>query len=63
MQWNFSGVFFSGLFLWTKSLPREFSSMGEIEPERLKRSILEDLKSESCVLECVKKPEAISIYV
>ena len=63
MQWSFSGVFSSGLFCKTKRLSREFSSMVEIEPEHLKRSILEDLKGDKWPTDCIIKRKAIKNYV
>ena len=47
----------------TKFLAREFSSMAEIESERFKRSILEDLKGEKWPTDCIKKCKAINDYV
>ena len=50
-------------FVKTKSLSREFSSTVEIESERFKRSILEDLKGEKWPTDCIKKRKAINDYV
>jgi RNA-directed DNA polymerase len=50
-------------FVKTKVLAREFSSTVEIESERFKRSILEDLKSEKWPTDCIKKRKAINDYV
>lgn len=50
-------------FVKTKRLSREFSSTGEIESERLKCSILEDLKSEKWPTDCIIKRKAINDYV
>ena len=47
----------------TKVLAREFSSTAEIESERFKRSILEDLKGEKWPTDCIKKRKAINDYV
>jgi RNA-directed DNA polymerase len=50
-------------FVKTKVLSREFSSTVEIESERFKRSILEDLKGEKWPTDCIKKRKAINDYV
>lgn len=50
-------------FVKTKSLSREFSSTVEIESERFKRSILEDLKGEKWPTDCTKKRKAINNYI
>lgn len=47
----------------TKVLAREFSSTAEIESERLKRSILEDLEGEKWPTDCIKKRKAVNDYV
>jgi retron-type reverse transcriptase len=50
-------------FAKTKNLSREFSSIGEIESERFKRSILENLKSRKWPTDCIKKRKSINDYV
>jgi retron-type reverse transcriptase len=50
-------------FVRTKLLAREFSSIAEIESERLKRSILEDLKGEIWPTDCIKQSKFIHDYV
>ena len=50
-------------FVKAKSLSREFSTNVEIEPERLKRSILKDLKGGKWPTDCIIKHKAINDYV
>lgn len=50
-------------FVSTKSLSREFSSTAEIESERLKYSILEDLKGDKWPTDCLIKRKSVNGYV
>jgi RNA-directed DNA polymerase len=50
-------------FVKTKTLSREFSAIAEIESDRLKRSILEDLKGEKWPTNCIIKRKSIKDYV
>ena len=50
-------------FVNTKSLSREFSSTEGLEPERFKRSILEDLKGDKWPTDCLIKRKNINDYV
>ena len=59
----FPACFLMDSFVKTKVLSREFSSTVEIESERFKRSILEDLKGEKWPIDCIKKRKAINDYV
>lgn len=59
----FSACFLTDSFVKTKMLFREFSSSVEIDSERFKRSILEDLKGDKWPTDCIKKRKVIHKYV
>lgn len=59
----FPACFLMDSFVKTKILSREFSSTVEIESERFKHSILEDLKSEKWPADCINKRKAINDYI
>jgi len=59
----FPACFLLDSFVKTKVMSREFSSTVGIESERLKHSILEDLKSEKWPTDCINKRKAINDYV
>jgi retron-type reverse transcriptase len=59
----FPACFLVDSFVKTKILSREFSSTVEIESERFKRSILEDLKGDKWPTDCIKKRKVINDYV
>lgn len=59
----FPACFLMDSFVSTKSLSREFSSTVEIESERLKRSILENLKGDKWPTDCLIKRKSINDYV
>lgn len=59
----FSACFLVDSFVNTKNLSREFSSTVEIESERFKRSILEDLKGDKWPTDCQIKRKDINDYV
>lgn len=59
----FSACFLTDSFVKTKMLFREFSSSVEIDSERFKRSILEDLTGDKWPTDCIKKRKAIHEYV
>ena len=59
----FSACFLTDSFVKTKMLCREFSSSVEIDSERFKCSILEDLKGDKWPTDCIQKRKAIHQYV
>ena len=59
----FLACFLTDSFVKTKFLSREFSSTVEIESERFKRSILEDLRSRKWPTNCIKNRKALNDYV
>jgi hypothetical protein len=59
----FPACFLVDSFAKTKNLSRKFSSMEEIESERFKRSILENLKGRKWPTDCIKKRKIINDYV